>query len=323
MQTQINAIVVADSQNIQGDRITTMLVTFPRFILAELNTHRMFSKNSASSRAIPFKTMLENVQNNPFVPIAFQKEHKGMQGSEYCTSDLEIEANKTIWLRARDKAVQEAINLNQECNVTKQLCNRLLEPFMWHTVLITATEWENFFALRCPNYGEGFRSKKDYAFDLSIGTEENYWDSWTDLDWLKANKGQSEIHMMALAEAMWDAMNESTPKQLQPEEWHIPFEDKIEVPEKSIADWSMYKIKVSTAMCARTSYTVVGDEKEFTHTKQLELFDKLATSNHLSPFEHCAKAMTEEEYYTELNWSKNFRGFIQYRKILENGINRN
>jgi len=109
--TKISAMVVADSKNSQGDRITTMLVTFPRFILAELNTHRMLSKNTSSSRAIPFKKMIESVQDNPFIPIAWQKDHKGMQGTEYLNGDFEIQEAEATWLIARDKAIHEAKNL--------------------------------------------------------------------------------------------------------------------------------------------------------------------------------------------------------------------
>ena len=84
---KIEAKIIADSINQQGDRITTYLLTFPRFILAELNTHRMFSRNSASSRAIPFEKMVKMVQEDPFIPIAWQKDHKGMQGTEYFTNE--------------------------------------------------------------------------------------------------------------------------------------------------------------------------------------------------------------------------------------------
>ena len=80
---KINATIVADSVNQQGDRLTSLLITFPRILLSEINTHRMLSKNTSSSRAIPFNKMVEAVQNNPFIPIAWQKEHKGMQGNEY------------------------------------------------------------------------------------------------------------------------------------------------------------------------------------------------------------------------------------------------
>lgn len=372
--SKISATIVADSKNQQGDRITTMLVTFPRFILAELNTHRMLSKNSASSRAIPFKKMVEAVQNNPFIPIAWQKDHKGMQGNEYLDENHSKQALYT-WLGARDLAVEQATDLYKVVGVTKQLCNRLLEPFMWHTVLITATEWENFFNLRCPQYitpvgGKNedgtdwiYRSRKDVMQGHSNEDNLKMMSEFTDLDWLKLNKGQAEIHMMALAEAMWDAMNESTPKELEAGQWHIPFEDKIDekpifirtqsetirldwIPMPEIdGDWVnewriIEKVKISTAMCARTSYTIVGDEKEFSYDKQIELHDRMANQVpfHASPFEHCAKAMSNEEYNTfikgksiyevatnshipigdSLGWCRNYKGFIQYRELLEN-----
>jgi hypothetical protein len=228
----IEAKVIADSKNEFGNRITTMVVTFPRFILAELNTHRMFSRNSASSRAIPFKKMLKSVQENPFIPIAWQKEHKGMQGVEYITDSDIIQQCEWDWLQARDFAVQQAESLNRSLGVTKQLCNRLLEPFMWHTVIISATEFSNFFELRCPRYETkfgNFFSKKDARnaeIDIT-GRNPNIGElelpSLDDtLGWLELNKGQAEIHMMALAEAMWDAISSSTPKLLKSGEYHIP-----------------------------------------------------------------------------------------------------
>jgi len=97
----ISAKVVADSKNEYGNRVTTMVVTFPRIILAEFNTHRMFSRNSASSRAIPFEKMVKAVRENPFVPIAWMRDHKGMQGNEYLTDKEEIQEAKDIWLAAR------------------------------------------------------------------------------------------------------------------------------------------------------------------------------------------------------------------------------
>lgn len=159
----IQAKVIADSKNPQGNRITTMVVTFPRFILAELNTHRMLSRNSASSRAIPYKKMLKSVLSNPFIPIAWQADHKGMQGSSYLGKFKSFLA-KQGWLTARNFAVAFSWVLSK-INITKQLCNRLLEPFMYHTVIITATEWENMFSLRCPKYelaGGNFRSKNEF-----------------------------------------------------------------------------------------------------------------------------------------------------------------
>jgi len=102
----ISAKIIADSSNQFGNRITTMQVTFPRFILAELNTHRMFSRNSASSRAIPFEKMVKSVNENPFIPIAWQREHKGMQGTEYLTAPIDLAMANDIWIYAKNDAVK-------------------------------------------------------------------------------------------------------------------------------------------------------------------------------------------------------------------------
>lgn len=149
---KINAEILADSISEQGHRITTMLLTFPRFILPELLTHRMFSRNSASSRAIPFEKMVKMVKEDPFIPIAWQKDHKGMQGTEYITNENLIKRNVSIWKGNCTETIYRTKILNSECEVTKQLCNRLLEPFLWHQTIVTATEWDNFFELRCGIY---------------------------------------------------------------------------------------------------------------------------------------------------------------------------
>ena len=181
---KISAEIVADSISPQGHRITTLLLTYPRFIHGEVMTHRLLSRNSASSRAIPFKKMVKMVKEDPFIPIAWQKDHKGMQGTEYITDSDHSEVCQEDWLEARDATIFSAVRLNsgfhifkkvedsteedREDRVTKQLCNRLLEPFMWHTVLVTATEWDNFFELRCPRYklfglgGGPQKSRKDW-----------------------------------------------------------------------------------------------------------------------------------------------------------------
>ena len=146
---QITAEIVADSLSPQGDRLTSLLITFPRIILSELLTHRMLSKNTSSSRAIPFNKMVEAVQNNPFIPIAWQKHHPGMQGSEYFTNDSDITLLEQNWLKGRDYAIITA-QAGTLIGSTKQLNNRLLEPFMWTTMLITGPRsgWDNFFRLR-------------------------------------------------------------------------------------------------------------------------------------------------------------------------------
>lgn len=365
------AEILADSLSPQGHRLTTMKVTFPRIVLAEFNTHRMFSRNSASSRAIPFNKMVQMVEENPFIPIAWQKDHKGMQGTEYF-DQINIKENvdatvlKGDWLIAKAYAVKSAKMLHSR-GVTKQLCNRLLEPFMWHTVIVTSSEegLENFFKLRCPQYhtpvsGEGFyfRSKRDCIANHSNSDNISKLENMTNVEWLQINKSQAEIHIQAIAELMWDAYNESVPKQLQPGEWHIPFGDGL------IADVTMFSkdkseqarllgkdltsefIKIATARCARISYETLGDNPKIDYEADLRLYDRLLAEGHMSPFEHCARVMGPEYYYSSINgyllntdfeitngkvvdyehsstltknlgWCRNFRGFIQHRYKIE------
>lgn len=261
------AEIIADSKNEFGNRITTFIVTFPRIILSEFNTHRVLSRNSASSRAIPFEKMLKSVDENPFVPIKWMKDHKGMQGNEYFCEE-EGRKLEHEWKISRRIAMNQAEILSKS-GVTKQFCNRLLEPFMWHTVIVTATEWENFFALR-------------------------------------ANEA-AEIHMQKLSYMMLEEYNKSEPKLLKVGEWHIPFYNE----EKDLFD-----VRVSVARCARVSYTTVGEESKLCDSKKdIELHDKLLSMGHMSPFEHCAKAM--DELSIIYGWSGNFKGFFQYRKLIE------
>ena len=357
----ISAEILADSKNQFGDRLTTFKVTFPRIILAELNTHRMFSRNSASSRAIPFEKMVESVEKNPFIPIAWQKDHKGMQGSEYITDSDIIQQCEWDWLQARDFAIQQAESLSRSLDVTKQLCNRLLEPFMWHTVIITSSAegLENFFNLRCPQYGmnhihkpegfpnsstvEYFRSKKDLLKRLEMFfTIQEVISKINEIDWLNLNKGQSEIHMMALAEAMWDAYNEGKPKALKEGDWHIPFGDNINYGDLSkvavkldTSNGKVYNLPVmiAVARCARVSYTTFGEDKIDNYEADIKLYDRLLQSGHMSPMEHVARAMTDEEYQSfyrgeganeehmgreeNRGWCLNFKGFIQQRYLIE------
>lgn len=347
----ISAEIVADSLNQYGERLTTMKLVLPRYVLAELNTHRLFSKNSASSRAIPFKKMVAQVMETPFIPMAWQKDHKGMQGTEYHTSGVpDIE---DTWLRARDNAVEEATILNQR-GVTKQLCNRLLEPFLYHTVLLTASEFENFFELRAPRY-RIFNKANELTIFKSIKDAKANCDKPEEVDnnfWRSVNEGQADIHIMDLAEKMWDAMNNSEPKQLKIGAWHIPFGDQLDygllgdlshnrTDEKSI---EKLKLKVATARCARISYQTLGDNPVIDYAKDIKLFDDLLVSGHWSPFEHCAQVMDGDDYfghvkgvmalddmsiddeyaYTSNNvmsdvfgWSRNFKGFKQYRELLD------
>jgi thymidylate synthase ThyX len=338
---KIEAKIVADSINLQGNRITSFLLTYPRFIHSELMTHRLFSRNSASSRAIPFNKMVKMIEEDPFIPIAWQKDHRGMQGNDYIVDPAAINNLRSQWLNASHNSLGAARQLNlgayqidvakdlegnimrgftrkdlPDTSVTKQLCNRLLEPFMWHTVLVTATEWKNFFELRCPHYelsgisSKRIYSRKDYkkiidelsaneGFDIQVGL-------MTDLDWIKMSKSGAEIHIQALAEAMWDAMNESTPKFLREGEWHLPFSENLDSKEVDRFAWITHKHlnlspnevvrKICIARCARLSY--MTHEGEIDYEKDVKMHDSLLLNKHMSPFEHCAKAMNDEEYYS-------------------------
>lgn len=207
-----SAKVIADSVSEAGDRLTTMEVTFPRIVLSEFNTHRAFSRNSASSRAIPFEKQLKRVQEEPYVPEYWGANQPGMQ------ADQEIDeyakpAAISLWLKARDHAVYCANTLH-ELGVHKQTVNRLLEPFTWQTVVVTATDWSNFNALR-------------------------------------ANPAaQPEIR--TIAEMMVDVYRASTPKLVQRGEWHLPFIQPDEY--DGVFEFSEAARKVSSARCARVSY---------------------------------------------------------------------
>lgn len=350
MKKQISAQIVADSVNVQGNRITTFILTYPRMIHAEVMTHRMFSRNAASSRAIPFKKMIKSVMDDPFIPIAWQKDHKGMQGNEYITDRITLENCIGSWKAASIAAIAWAKTLSEELEVTKQICNRLLEPFMWYTCLVTATEYDNFFELRAPKYysedtKKTYKSKKDYIEDHKLD-----FSPYNNIQWLEVSKSGAEIHIQALAEAMWDARNESEPRKLEVGEWHIPFGDQMDnemlyfisqggdhqTDEELAETFILNKLKIAVARCARLSYMTFDGEIDY--NKDIVLFQQLLESKHASPFEHCARAMDKDEYTSfikgkgmagyigeplgfkkeNLGWCNNFRGFIPYRYLIEN-----
>jgi intein/homing endonuclease len=319
-----------------------------------------------NSRAIPFEKMVEVVEKEPFVPIAWQLSHKGMQGTEYITDPKVIEFKKMRWLNARNGAVDYAkslvndditikklLNTSDSNELSKNYGNRLLEPFMWVTQVVTGGReaFENLFWLRCPIYeidystdnGMHFqtyygKSKKEilkYFKDNKIFFEkENKDDLW----WLQHNKGQAEIHFMDLAEKMYDALNESKPNELKAGEWHIPFSNEpCFTPEMSLKD----KIVLSCAMIARTSYTKIGDNQNISFKTAYKIFNKCKKEKHYSIFEHAGRCMTKEEWEANLRgaaiyefskdglnynivsdcetkgWNKAFKGFLQLRTFIE------
>jgi thymidylate synthase ThyX len=308
----ISATIIQDSINEHSNRITTFEIEYPRFILSELNTHRMLSKNSASSRAIPIQKMHEHVRENTATPINWGRNRAGMQATEELRA-TERKAAQGVWTAARDQALSHASVLNQ-IGLHKQVANRITEPFMMMKTVITGTEWANFFWLR------------DHA------------------------DAQPEI--ANLAYCMRLAMERSVPQVLRPGEWHVPYvvthcdrDGYVWYSDNRGTELTVEQaLIISASCCAQVSYRKNDDTLE----KAQEIFHRLITSEpiHASPIEHQATPMSvhnardrsssdPEWGYRFQNpetwglgithmdrnydfWSGNFKGWIQHRKTLQN-----
>lgn len=178
----IQATVLCDSVSPKGTRLTTLRVTMPRFVLAEFNTHRVFSRNAGSSRAISVKRRLEAIAANPVLPVEWGVEQRGMSASGSLPGEDAAVAEQ-VWRAAARSAAWSARQLS-EMGVHKQVVNRLLEPFSWVDVIVTSTEWANFFRLRL------------------------------------ATNAQPE--MQAVAAAMREALQASVPTAVPWGGWHLP-----------------------------------------------------------------------------------------------------
>src|ERR1700685_1435936 len=143
-----NARILLDSISPANIRLTTMEVRYPRFVHSEMMTHRVFSRNAASSRAIPIRKMIDAVRSDPAMPLSWGRNQSGMQAREEIDESTRALA-EAEWKRALDDALTHAERLaSSDINLHKQLVNRILEPFAWITVIVTATEWANFFTQR-------------------------------------------------------------------------------------------------------------------------------------------------------------------------------
>jgi len=272
-----SAKILADSVSPDGVRLTTLEVTFPRIVLAEFNTHRMLSRNSASSRAIPVEKMIRMVQEHPYVPTHWGKNQKGMQADEEVSPSQQAAAREE-WLNARNAAVTSASILSKD-GIHKQITNRLLEPFMWHTVIVTATEWLNFFHLRCHR--------------------------------------DAHPEIRRAAELMRDAMNRSVQRVVNYGNWHTPLVEPGEAWDLEIAGVDVKK--VSTARCARVSYLThegkrdpqadvdMCDNKLSMHMSPFEHVARPVDGKDLDVRHPSIKSF----------WG-NFRGWVQYRKEIPN-----
>lgn len=279
--TQPSARVIADSITSQGHRLVTMEVVMHRFILAEMNTHRDFSRNSASSRAIPFKKIKERVQNDSAVPVHFGLEKRGMQSGDLIKDLTQVHY---LWDLARTGSLEIAQGL-ADLGLHKSLVNRLLEPFMWHTAIISATEWDNFFWQRC--------------------------------------HPDAQPEMKAVADEMQRAYFRSEPVERTHGQWHLPYidaEDELAIRDyqkrndkvktlgpSAYHEWVEIAKRVSTARCARVSYLTHDGKRDI--KLDMDLYDKLFSHMHWSPFEHVATPIHQQ---TPL--MSNFVGWKQFRK---------
>lgn len=321
----IKAEIIADSLNSKSCRLTTFILEYPRFCHSEFMTHRMLSKNAASSRAIPIEKMIQQVMDNPAMPVWWGKNQSGMQAKEELDNSIEklriwgaladpttndgeyvatlsapygdLDYAKRLWIEARDAAIEYVKQLNK-IDLHKQITNRLLEPWFNIRIIASGTEFENFFALRA--------------------------------------HPDAQPEIQALAYKMLEVYNNSEPKRLKAGEWHIPFGDKIDKERlKNLASYKKEKAlfdekgvpmppatnealalsniacKVAVARCARISY--LNYEGKDDYEADVKLCDRLFGSvpRHLSPAEHVAEALDSDSYIG------NFRGFKQYRKFFE------
>ncbi|AHX01016.1 putative thymidylate synthase [Dinoroseobacter phage DFL12phi1] len=313
-QPQMQVEVILASAANACPHIYTIRMRYPRPIHGEIMTHRVFGRNARSSRAVPVKTMLNEVRTIPYVPWHWGKNQKGMQASEECNELIELDVpqvdeitqeldyetvrmtNEEAWLHARTEAADIA-EAFMEAGYHKQNPNRLLEPFSWMDTLITATQWDNFL-------------------------------------WLRQHHA-AEPHLIDLANLVAKAISEADVQNLTLEQWHMPY-----ITEKDIkhvkglyggqgTDFvNQILLNISAARCARISYKPFNGDGSI--TAELDRAKLLMNDErvHASPFEHQAKPDERIKCPTSGNlegWHSehlhgNLTGWIQHRKLIPNEV---
>lgn len=271
------AKILLDSIGPSGKRITTWELRYPRFVHAELMTHRLFSRNSASSRAIPNEKLIAQVVEDPAMPVWWGRNQSGMQAREELCGD-ELTGAIDAWLQGRNEAVELSRRLAKS-GLHKQIANRVIEPWMFITMIVTATEFDNWFAQR------------DHA------------DAQPEIAWI--------------AKDMHALYRESEPWVLPEGAWHLPLLDTVCDRDESLdlmrTGASIEDLKmISVGRCARVSYLTHDGQRDI--RADIDLARKLMSQNpgHWSPFEHVAQAMEKAEP------SGNFVGWKQFRKEFAN-----
>lgn len=285
-RSETTAKIITDSSFVaegRSQRIVTFELRYPRIVHGELMTHRVFSRNAGSSRAIKIERFIKQVREDTAKPVAWTLNEPGMQG-KIITDPKLIAAADAAWLKAAYRAADTAEEMSR-MGLHKQVVNRVLEPYQWISVIVTATDFANWFALR--------------------------------------DHGDADPTIQDLAARMRVAIDSSTPDTLAEGEWHIPYltlEERAAL--KANPGLLEMMLKFSTARCARVSY-LTHDGENPSQEKDLNLFARLVERDprHASPIEHQARAANcAERVHGRL--SGNFsRYFVQHRKLLEHSHN--
>lgn len=297
----ITAKIIAHSVAPNGQMIVTWELEYQRFIHGEFMTHRLFSRNAASSRAIPVATIIEQVRNNPAMPIHWGQNQAGMQAKSVLSDALTVSA-KYLWKKAADFAANIAEALTK-VGLHKQATNRILEPFQTMKTVMTATCMDNFFWLR--------------------------------------NHEDAQPEIRELARLMWEALQaDHWINHLKPGQWHTPYfmDGCWTLGHESEHGYTLEQaLAISSSCCAQVSYRKLDDTLE----KAQMVYKRLVDSEpvHASPFEHqgspimvpdlychdCQCPPTWEDGVTHVDkggkfWSGNFIGWIQHRQLIPNNV---
>ena len=245
--------ILCDSSAPSGKRLTTWELTYPRFVHAELMTHRLFSRNSASSRAIPVEKFVERVKADPAMPIFWGKHQAGMQAYKELDENAKEEAER-LWLEARDQALEFAEML-KNLGLHKQIVNRILEPWLFITVILSATEFDNFFHLR--------------------------------------NHHAAQPEIAFIAKQMWHLYHAEQPREVPEGAWHLPFvtaEERLGCDTdtlKKISTGRCARVSYLTHDGRRDL------QKDIELHDKLCAGPATGEPGHWSPFEHVARALAE------------------------------
>jgi hypothetical protein len=272
-----SASVVCDSIGPHGHRLLTMEMTYPLIIHNELMTYRVLSRNTASNRAIPVRKMIDAVLKNPFVPQKWPKNQSGMQAQEFWPDDsAEARRARRVWLTARDRSVESARVLIEDCDIHKQIANRLLGPFLYTTAVVSSTRWANLYYQRC--------------------------------------HGAAQPEMQGLAYAAQYAHVMSTPTVLRAGDAHLPYVTQAEKDyyEGRPGYPKNFLDLVSVARVAAVSYLKHGED-EWTPDEAYERGQKRETDGHWSPFEHVGYCRPDD--WPDPQCGNFIQGWTQLRKL--------